>query len=193
MENKRLFTKKGEAFLQKTDIFKRMMWFSYRHESDVFIPMKVDKVKEVLEMNSKNEQPEDLVSAMVQAAKAKVVEHSFENVVGQDSLTRFDKSKQKNRPQQNKQNRPLGQQNKSKGPQGQNQNKPLNQNKSVNPQNKGTQNPNQNKGTQNPNKGPNTQNKGTNNPNQKNFQNKPRNQNPNQNPNQKPQNNPNKK
>ncbi|MCE3228542.1 MAG: hypothetical protein K0S32_3093 [Bacteroidetes bacterium] len=200
MENKRLITKKGEAFLQKTDIFKRMMWFSYRHESDVFIPMKVDKVKEVLEMNSRNEQPEDLVSAVTQMAKAKVVEHSFENVVGQDSLTRFDKSKQKNKPQQNKQNRPQGQQNKNKGPQGQNQNqnKPQNQNKTTNPQNKGTQNnpnqnkgnqnPNQNKGNQNPNKGPNnnpnTQNKG-NNSNQKNFQNKPRNQNPNQ----KPQNN----
>ncbi|MCE3259940.1 MAG: hypothetical protein K0S12_1581 [Bacteroidetes bacterium] len=191
MENKRLFTKKGEAFLQKTDIFKRMMWFSYRHESDVFIPMKVDKVKEVLEMNSRNEQPEDLVSAAVQAQKAKVVEHSFENVVGQDSLTRFDKSKGKNKPQ-NKQSRPQGQMNKNKGPQGQNtQNKPQNQNKQAGPQNKG--NVNQNKGTSNPNKGPNTQNKGSN--NQKNLQNKPRpnnnsNQRSNNNPNQKPNNNP---
>ncbi|MBI2721644.1 MAG: hypothetical protein HYX39_05670 [Bacteroidetes bacterium] len=99
MENKRLVTKKGEAFLQKTDIFKRMMWFSYRHETSVFIPMKVDKVKEVLELNAKNEQPDDLVSAHVKETKIKIIEHSFENVVGQDSLTRFDRSKSKNKPQ----------------------------------------------------------------------------------------------
>jgi len=104
MENKRLITKKGEAFLQKTDIFKRMMWFSYKHDTSVFIPMKVDKVKEVLELNAKNEQPDDLVSAVILAARAaKVIEHSFENVVGQDSLTRFDRRpKHKTQGSQNK-------------------------------------------------------------------------------------------
>jgi cell fate regulator YaaT (PSP1 superfamily) len=192
MENKRLVTKKGEAFLQKTDIFKRMMWFSYRHDTSVFIPMKVDKVKEVLELNAKNEQPEDLVSAVTQEAKVKVVEHSFENVVGQDSLTRFDRSKSKNKPQ-HKHNRPVQHANKNKGPQANAQNKPVSQNQGDANKNANKQagqkqkgpNPNQNKGP-NPNKqNPNQQNKG------KNFQsNKPRNNNPNNNPNK--QNNPNK-
>jgi cell fate regulator YaaT (PSP1 superfamily) len=96
MEGKRLYTKKGEAFLQKTDIFKRMMWFSYKHETDVFIPMKIENVKEVMLLNANNEQPDDLISAVTFKPKAKVIEHSFENVVGQDSLTRFDrKPKQK--------------------------------------------------------------------------------------------------
>ncbi|MGZ3900504.1 MAG: PSP1 domain-containing protein [Bacteroidia bacterium] len=187
MENKRLVTKKGEAFLQKTDIFKRMMWFSYRHDTSVFIPMKVDKVKEVLELNAKNEQPEDLVSAVIMEAKIKVPEPGFENVVGQDSLTRFDRSKSKNRPQ-GRSNKPQHT-NKNKNLQGTGtpQNKPVNtgQNKTANP-NKGP-NPNQNKGP-NPN-----QNKGANtnkpNPNQnkgKNFQNKPRNNNPNNKPNNNP-------
>jgi cell fate regulator YaaT (PSP1 superfamily) len=39
MDGKKLLTKKGEAFLQKTDIFGRMMWFSYRHDPGVFIPL----------------------------------------------------------------------------------------------------------------------------------------------------------
>ena len=105
MENKKLHTKKGEAFLQKTDIFKRMMWFSYKHDTSVFIPMKVDKVKEVLALNEKNEQPDDLISAIELLAKAKVAEHNYENVVGQDSLTRFDRSA-KQKPQHQKHSKP---------------------------------------------------------------------------------------
>jgi cell fate regulator YaaT (PSP1 superfamily) len=194
MENKRLVTKKGEAFLQKTDIFKRMMWFSYRDDMSVFIPMKVDKVKEVIEMNARNEQPEDLVSAVVQEAKQKVIEHTFENVVGQDSLTRFDKSKQKNK--QNRSNRPQQNANRNKGPQNQGggQNKPQNQaqkqgqgeNKNPNPNKQGGQkqhhkgpNPNQNKGPNpNQNKGPNPNKQNPNQNKGKNFQqNKPKNNN----------------
>lgn len=195
MENKRLVTKKGEAFLQKTDIFKRMMWFSYRHDTSVFIPMKVDKVKEVLELNAKNEQPDDLISAVVMAARAKVIEPGYENVVGQDSLTRFDR-----RPKNKPHNKPQHQHNKNKSakPQ-QNQIKPLqneakpnqNQPKQQNPNQQGAQqnkpkqhnkphhkpqgNPNQNKPNNNPN------NKGNNNPNrQNNNPNKPKNDNPEQ-------------
>lgn len=202
MENKRLVTKKGEAFLQKTDIFKRMMWFSYRDDMSVFIPMKVDKVKEVIEMNARNEKPDDLVSAVVFEPKQKVIEHTFENVVGQDSLTRFDKSKQKNK-QGNRNNRPQQNANKNKGQQNhggaqnkaQNQNKPQNQgqkqgqgdaNKNQNQNKQGGQkqqnkgpNPNQNKGPNpNQNKGPNP-NKQNNNQGKNFQQNKPRNNNPN--------------
>lgn len=146
MENKRLYTKKGEAFLQKTDIFKRMMWFSYKHEASVFIPMKVENVKEVVEMNARNEQPDDLKSAVQVAHKAKVIEHSFENVVGQDSLTRFDR-RPKSKPQNNqKQNKPVQQNPNRNKPQKQNQNQAKPQTGA--PQNKGTQNT-QNKPQQN--------------------------------------------
>lgn len=164
MENKKLMTKKGEAYLQKTDIFKRMMWFSYKHDSGVFIPMKVDKVKEVLEANQKNELPDDLISAVSLLVKAKIAEHNYENVVGQDSLTRFDKtakpknqqhhkhSKQKhhnkgqqNKPQQNQPNQQKqqsGLQNAQNKPKhhhhhpNKNQNKPGNFNKPNNNDNK---------------------------------------------------------
>ena len=91
MDGKKLLTKKGEAYLQKTDIFRKMMWFSYRHEPGVFIPLHIKTVHSILEANAKNELPDDIKSVLVSDAKLKPIEHNFENVVGQDSLTRFDK------------------------------------------------------------------------------------------------------
>ncbi len=96
-EKIRLKSKKGEAFHQKTDIFRRLMWYSYTSEPDRFIPLKVDRVKEVMALNNKGELPEQIEEASVKA-EVKVKEPDYENVVGQDSLTRFDKKgKQDNR------------------------------------------------------------------------------------------------
>lgn len=55
-----LLTEKGEASLQKTDIFKKLMWFGYAHEN-TWIPVSADRVKEILEMNKKGEKPESLL------------------------------------------------------------------------------------------------------------------------------------
>lgn len=57
---KPLQTLKGEALLQKTDIFKRVMWFGYRGEESNWIPVTVDKVREVVELNEKGIQPQSL-------------------------------------------------------------------------------------------------------------------------------------
>lgn len=117
IDNKYLQTKRGDAFLQKTDIFKGVMWFSYKQEPSVFIPLKASQVKHVLDLNAKGEKPEELVHAVIET-KVKVAEEpAFENVVGQDSLTRFDnkskKSKTKFKNPQQKKNLP------TKGPQNQ--------------------------------------------------------------------------
>lgn len=98
MEGKRLQTKKGEAFLQKTDIFGKIMWFSYRSEPSVLIPMSVTSVKEIIDLNAKNEMPEELKASIKSFEKVVKVEPVFENLVGQDSLTRFDRKGQKNKP-----------------------------------------------------------------------------------------------
>ncbi len=177
MDNKRLITKKGEAFLQKTDIFKRMMWFSYKHDTSVFIPMKVDKVKEVLALNEKNEQPEDLISAIAIIAKEKAIEPSFENVVGQDSLTRFDR-KPKNKVQNNQRpNRPNPQNKNTTAKPQQNQNKPQTNNpqgqtNKPKPHHKPNNRPQNNKPNNNPNAKPNN--------NKPNNENKPSDDNTNQ-------------
>lgn len=49
----RLKTKRGDAILQKTDIFKRMMWFGFAGEESIWIPVTCDRVKEIIELNKK--------------------------------------------------------------------------------------------------------------------------------------------
>src|SRR5689334_2402674 len=57
--NAPLQTNKGVATLQKTDIFKKIMWFGYDTESNWY-PVPVEKVNEILEMNRKGIKPESL-------------------------------------------------------------------------------------------------------------------------------------
>ncbi|GGK58361.1 regulatory iron-sulfur-containing complex subunit RicT [Rufibacter glacialis] len=57
--NRPLQTKAGDAFLQKTDIFRRIMWFGYRGDSNWF-PVPVERVQEVLKMNAAGDMPENL-------------------------------------------------------------------------------------------------------------------------------------
>ncbi|MFC5283735.1 PSP1 domain-containing protein [Pedobacter alpinus] len=103
----RLKTEKGEARLQKTDIFKQIMWFSYFGEDNTWIPVEVDRVKEIQEMNKKGEKPEDLRDLALITEELKVAEKSFdyENVVGQDSLTRLDEKARKNKNNTRNKNR----------------------------------------------------------------------------------------
>ncbi len=51
---------KGKAFLQKTDIFKRIMWFGYQGEN-IWHPIPVARVNEILSLNKKGEQPATLL------------------------------------------------------------------------------------------------------------------------------------
>lgn len=92
----RLETGKGMARLQKTDIFKKLMWFSYPNDEN-WIPLEISRVKEIQQLNRNGEKPDDLKDEAVEIAKpvvAKVLD--YENVVGQDSLTRLDdKTKRK--------------------------------------------------------------------------------------------------
>lgn len=60
---KPLQTIKGDAFLQKTDIFKRIMWFGYRGEESNWIPVTVDRVQEILAFNAKGERPQTIDGA----------------------------------------------------------------------------------------------------------------------------------
>ena len=90
-QDTKLFTEKGLAFCQKTDIFKEMLWFSYRDDPANWHVLSKDQVNEILEKNKKKEKVASLeMYAMEIAVEEKVV---FENVVGQDSLTRFDRPK----------------------------------------------------------------------------------------------------
>lgn len=54
-----LITLKGEATLQKTDIFRKIMWFGYNDESN-WLPLTAERVNEILELNKKGIHPASL-------------------------------------------------------------------------------------------------------------------------------------
>lgn len=86
---------RGKARHQKTDIFRRMMFYSYADDPGNFIGVPASRVKAIIEMNKNGEKPDEL-SEVVKAAPVKK-EPDYENVVGQDSLTRFDQQKRNKR------------------------------------------------------------------------------------------------
>jgi cell fate regulator YaaT (PSP1 superfamily) len=97
--NTKLETIKGRAFHQKTDIFKRIMWFSYFDDPSNFIPLSVERVNEIIALNKEGEKPAD-ISIKKETPRVKLPD--FENVVGQDSLTRFDNTKKKKKKKKKK-------------------------------------------------------------------------------------------
>lgn len=93
-------SKKGRAVHQKTDIFKGIMWYSYTDHMSEFIPLRVDRVKEIIAMNQSGTKPEDIREKETEVVKEKTPD--YENVVGQDSLTRFDSTKAKKKKKKKK-------------------------------------------------------------------------------------------
>ena len=54
-----LLTEKGEATLQKTDIFRKIMWFGFREEN-TWYPLNVSRVNEILRLNREGKKPATL-------------------------------------------------------------------------------------------------------------------------------------
>ena len=60
-----LLTQQGEARLQKTDIFKKLMWFGYSEEN-TWYPLNIDRVNEILELNRAGKKPASLETDKVE-------------------------------------------------------------------------------------------------------------------------------
>lgn len=69
-------TLKGPAHLHKTDIFKKLMWFAYNDETNWY-PVTVERVKQMLEMNTKDQKPfslekdEDDIKVQVEGSRSR--------------------------------------------------------------------------------------------------------------------------
>lgn len=99
----KLKTESGEAIHIKTDVFKRLMWFAIQGENGL-IALTPEQVKKIQELNSAGTIPKDLKAFTYVVEKE--VEIGYENVVGQDSISRFantskNRNKNKNRSFQN--------------------------------------------------------------------------------------------
>jgi cell fate regulator YaaT (PSP1 superfamily) len=92
----------GEMYYHfKTDIFKRLMWFSSGRDSTGNVVMlTVDKVKEIIELNKEGA----IVAKLTSDTSAAIIkEIDYTNVVGEDSITRFDeKAKKTSKRRKNK-------------------------------------------------------------------------------------------
>jgi len=131
----KLQTQKGRAFHIKTDVFKRQLWYLQESNDREFggstmVMISPERAKEVIAMNKAGEKPVDLKDF---EEEKPVVVQDYTNVVGQDSLDRFDdtfkkKKKKKKKPssgQQNAQSNQANQQPREKqdaGPDNKNQN-----------------------------------------------------------------------
>lgn len=105
-----LRTEKGDATFIKMDIFKGLLWYTYKENRAKWYKLTLEQVQEIITLNKSNE----LISSLeeYEADLIEIAKVDFENVVGQDSLTRFDvpkrkkkrKNKNKNRNQQRNSN-----------------------------------------------------------------------------------------
>lgn len=91
----KLQTVKGIGILQKVDIFKEQLWYAYKGEWMNWHMLSLKSVHEIISKNKKGEKVPSLEeytdeSDISTSEKPDVV---FENVVGQDSLNRFDRPK----------------------------------------------------------------------------------------------------
>ena len=96
----KLKTEKGIAVCQKIDIFQGYMWFAYEGEWTNWHKLTTSQANEIIQSNKKNEKIaslEEYAADLIESTKTE-----FENVVGQDSLTRFDSPKRKSKRRNNR-------------------------------------------------------------------------------------------
>ncbi|MCQ2234668.1 MAG: hypothetical protein MJZ24_08045 [Paludibacteraceae bacterium] len=92
-----LETKDGTFYHFKTDVFAQTMQYSSDPRMAAnLVTLSVNRVKEIMELNKRGEKVDNLLDEESQMRqREEKAEQGYQNVVGQDSLTRFDKKKKK--------------------------------------------------------------------------------------------------
>jgi cell fate regulator YaaT (PSP1 superfamily) len=92
-QNAKLKTRQGTGMHMKTDIFTERMWYLFKSpgSASVMAGFPIETVREILAQNKQGIEPDVDLNMVEAEEKAKVPqEATYENVVGQDELTRFD-------------------------------------------------------------------------------------------------------
>ena len=97
-----LETVAGVAHLQKKDIFKNLMWYSYSNNNKQY-PLSITRVREIQQMNKQGKKADELHPVEIETrdtktGTAKVVDMGFVNDVGQITLKALEKNKKKKKP-----------------------------------------------------------------------------------------------
>ena len=98
-----LKTVKGLAIFIKMDIFKEILWYTYKDDKSKWFKLTLEQVQEILEENKQGNTVDGLEE--YDAENIEETKIDFENVVGQDSLTRFDEPKNKAKRRKNNRSR----------------------------------------------------------------------------------------
>jgi len=108
-------TVQGIANLQKRDIFKNLMWYSFSNSAKQY-PLSIVRVKEILALNKQGVKVDELQPVELEVKEAVKIDVGFVNDVGQITLRSLEKNSNKRR---NKSNRASGspQSNDQRGPQ----------------------------------------------------------------------------
>jgi cell fate regulator YaaT (PSP1 superfamily) len=97
-----LLTEQGEAKLQKTDIFRKIMWFGYSEEN-TWYPLNVARVNEILELNRAGKKPASLdVDIAQEKAPVQVLNSDLERM---DKKFQGKNKNRKKKKRRNKNNR----------------------------------------------------------------------------------------
>ncbi|MGQ1946358.1 PSP1 domain-containing protein [Geofilum sp. OHC36d9] len=100
-----LETEDGTFYHFKTDVFKRLMWFSSGRDSiGKVVMLSVDKVKEIIELNKAGNRVKKIEDEVVMPEAAPEIGYS--NVVEEGSLTRFDEKSGKRPSKRRKKRKP---------------------------------------------------------------------------------------
>ncbi|WP_417799913.1 regulatory iron-sulfur-containing complex subunit RicT [Tenacibaculum sp.] len=114
-QDKVLKTEKGDAVFVKMDIFKKLLWYTYKEESFKWYKLSLEQVQEIIELNKNNELALPLEEYELEITEEISVD--FENVVGQDSLTRFDVPKKSRKNSRRRKRKPTSKTEVDKQPQ----------------------------------------------------------------------------
>ncbi len=96
----------GFAYHQKTDVFRRIMWYSFDKSSSANLQLiPVERVLEIIKMNKNGKKPDKLLDLTENELRVPL---DYQNSVGQDSLTRFQNQNNKKKKKNNKRKKKPG-------------------------------------------------------------------------------------
>ncbi len=99
-----LETDKGNYVFQKADIMGGTFWYSLQNGLPNLVPVPVAKVKEIQKLNRRGIKPDKLATELPSAAKTEM--EGFQNMAGQESINRFDKTDNRKRKKHSRKGNP---------------------------------------------------------------------------------------
>ncbi len=100
-----LQTEKGTAVFQKMDIFNAWVWYAYKDNPMQWHKLTTTQANEIIALNKEKKKAGSLEQYSEELIIEEPKKDVFANVVGQDSLTRFDRPKNKKRRNNQNKNR----------------------------------------------------------------------------------------